>query len=148
MLNSINTDTVVEYGTDIGAALALASRSFQSAGGSNILLLITDGEDLKGNAIIQAKRLSSQGVKIYVLGLGSEEGTFIRDEKTGQQAFTKLDLKLYRPSHLSEKGNIFPKHLNRKIDPILQNIYAMNCIGRVRDFSILKTSMPIPAAIA
>lgn len=150
VLNSINTDTVVEYGTDIGAALALASRSFQSAGGSNILLLITDGEDLAGNAILQAKRLSSQGVKIYVLGIGSEEGTFIRNEKTGQQAFTKLDAKTLQAIASIGKGKYFSVTPEQgELDPILSNIYASESgRGRSRNFSVLKDQYAIPTAIA
>jgi len=150
VLNSINTDNVVSYGTDIGAALALASRSFQSAGGSNILLLITDGEDLAGSAILQAKRLSSQGVKIYVLGVGSEEGTFIRDEKTGQQALTKLDTKTLQAIASIGKGKYFSVTPGQgELDPILQNIYASESgRGRSRNFSVLKDQYAIPAIIA
>ncbi|MBW6514201.1 MAG: VWA domain-containing protein [Candidatus Syntrophosphaera sp.] len=150
VLNSLSTDTVVQFGTDIGAALSLAERGFQASGGSNILLLITDGEDLENAAIAQAKRLGAAGIRIYAMGVGTEEGIWIEDPATGRKAFSKLNSQMLREIAAAGNGqyyNITPGQ--SELDAILQNIYRTEK-GREssRNVSLLKDQFPIPATLA
>jgi Ca-activated chloride channel family protein len=94
VLTSLDTSTAVSSGTDVGAALKLADRSLQSSGGNNIILLVSDGEDLEGGALGTSSRLASAGTTIFTLGVGTEEGATIRHPVSGEEAFTKADFNI------------------------------------------------------
>ncbi|WP_457665961.1 vWA domain-containing protein [Thiolapillus sp.] len=67
-------------GSDLGAAITFAARSFQQRKGARVLLLVTDGEiandSIEAEADLQAEvtRLAKEGIIFYALGVGSKEG--------------------------------------------------------------------------
>ncbi len=69
---------IEDQGTNISGALAMAvealDRGAQSSGGERLILLISDGEDHEPGAVDQAKKIKSKGMKLYVLGVGTESG--------------------------------------------------------------------------
>lgn len=97
-VEQISPDMVSKQGTAIGAALSLASGSFTSdSGNSRVIILITDGENHEDDALAAASRAASQGIAVYVIGIGTPEGApiqigddFIRDDK-GDIVVSKLD---------------------------------------------------------
>ncbi|MCB5285113.1 MAG: VWA domain-containing protein [Candidatus Cloacimonetes bacterium] len=150
MLGGLSTNSAARPGTDIGEALALAEKGFLGAGGSNVLLLITDGEDLGQEALTRAKRLSAQGVKIYTMGVGKEEGTLVRNTTTGEQILSKLDARKLREIAATGKGGYFTITPRQgELDSILQDIYnAEKGWDRSRNLTTLKDQYSIPAAAA
>ncbi len=71
---------MIEDGTAIGMAIATgAARLQQSAAESKIIILLTDGMNNAGaiDPITAAKAAGAIGVKIYAVGVGSEEGARI-----------------------------------------------------------------------
>ncbi|MDD3235319.1 MAG: VWA domain-containing protein [Candidatus Cloacimonetes bacterium] len=91
VLNSLSTDNIPKHGTNIGAALKLAADAFVPGQQQNTLILISDGEDLEGAAIKEAKLLKTKGVRIHTMGVGSPEGYLITNPQTGQEVMSKLD---------------------------------------------------------
>jgi Ca-activated chloride channel family protein len=91
VLSSLSSNTISQPGTDIGAALELAGNAFSASSGANSLILISDGEDLEGSALRQAKVLKERGIRIHTMGVGSPEGTIIRNPDTGAEIVSKLD---------------------------------------------------------
>lgn len=97
-VDQINTNIISKQGTAIGAAISLAASSFSSGSdNSRIVILITDGENHEDDALAAARLAASQGIRIYVIGIGTPEGApiqvgedFIRDDK-GEIVVTKLD---------------------------------------------------------
>ncbi|MEW6535123.1 MAG: VWA domain-containing protein [Candidatus Auribacterota bacterium] len=102
-LDQVDTTLVSRGGTDIGAALQRAEGSFlQTENKFKVIILITDGEDLQGNALQITEELQKQGIKIFTIGIGTPEGvpipvyddqgnkTYIKD-KQGQMVLSKLD---------------------------------------------------------
>jgi Ca-activated chloride channel family protein len=98
-LNELNTNTVGRGGTDIAAAI----RASQLILGRNsesykALVLITDGEELDEDGVVEAERAAKNGIRIFTVGVGSSEGTTIplqngqllRDN-SGKVVKTKLD---------------------------------------------------------
>lgn len=85
VLKGISTDMLSEEGTDIAAALRLAADTFeadaeQSGGGeayNRAIVLISDGEEVSGDAVEMARRISEYGT-IYVIGIGDPEGAEVR----------------------------------------------------------------------
>lgn len=93
VISSLSTDTVGMPGTDLGAALDLAGRAFDSGSGKKVLIVISDGEDLEAKAVKRAVNLKDMGVTIYTMGVGSEQGALIQNPDTGEEVLTKLDAK-------------------------------------------------------
>ena len=80
MLEASGPDDIAFGGTDLGAALAragdvLAAANSESSGHN--VLLVTDGEDHGGAGAAAAADLARAGVRVGVLGLGSERGAKI-----------------------------------------------------------------------
>lgn len=71
-------------GTDLGAALRLALERFEDASGANeAIVLVTDGEDLSGEGLEAAKVAAERGIRVHVLGMGTEGGGKIPDGQGG-----------------------------------------------------------------
>jgi Ca-activated chloride channel family protein len=85
VLNAMNTNVVSEEGTNIAAALSEAVRVFEqedresgtSGKSARAILLISDGEQVSGDALAAAEK-ASEYARIYVIGIGNPEGSQIR----------------------------------------------------------------------
>jgi Ca-activated chloride channel family protein len=97
-INDLDTKTIPEGGTNISEAIALAVKTFgQSAMGNRALIIFTDGEELSGDAVKEAKKAADAGVKIFTVGVGTPQGSlipvengFVKDTQ-GQVVKSKLD---------------------------------------------------------
>lgn len=71
----INVNMLSAQGTAIGEAISLARTAFSSNKeiGKSIVIL-TDGEDHEGNAIVSATEARKAGIKVQVVGIGTKEG--------------------------------------------------------------------------
>ena len=77
-LNALNTDLIPKQGTDVASAINEAQRLFDEQNNNHrILVLITDGEDLQGDAIDAAKEATKKSMSIYPIGVGSPSGATI-----------------------------------------------------------------------
>lgn len=99
-LESINPDLIVRQGTNIKAAIDMATRSFTpNEGVGKAIIIITDGENHENGAKEAAKAAAEKGMMVYVMGVGSPEGTPIpvgrsgdfRRDKEGNVIVTKLN---------------------------------------------------------
>ena len=83
-LETISPSMINVQGTDIAEAITLSMRSFtQQEDVSRAIFVITDGEDNEGRAVEAAKQAASQGVRVYVLGIGNPGGAPIPIPGTG-----------------------------------------------------------------
>src|SRR5207302_4509899 len=99
-INDLDTKTIPEGGTNISEAIALAVQTFgKSAMGNRALIIFTDGEELSGDSVKEAKKAEEAGVKIFTVGVGTiqgslipleQEGGFVKDAK-GEVHKSKLD---------------------------------------------------------
>lgn len=84
VLHAVDTDSISREGTDIEAALATAVDVFKEEDAKNdefardtrAILLISDGEEVSGDAIEMAKE-ASEYCRVYVIGVGDAEGAEI-----------------------------------------------------------------------
>ena len=78
-LGAIDTHTIPRGGTNISSAIREAQAALRRRPGSDkILILVTDGEDLEGDALAAAAAASRQdGLKIYTVGVGTAAGDLI-----------------------------------------------------------------------
>jgi Ca-activated chloride channel family protein len=102
-LDAIDVHTIPRGGTNIPSAILAARAALSRRPGSDrILILVTDGENLEGDALAAAKDAARQdGLKIYTVGVGTVEGDliplpsdqgggFVQDEK-GALVKSQLD---------------------------------------------------------
>jgi Ca-activated chloride channel family protein len=107
-INNLDTNTIPEGGTNISQAITLAIETFgKSATGNRALIIFTDGEELKGDAVKAAKEAADAGVRVFTVGIGTPEGSliplageqggtaFVKDT-SGQVVKSKLDDKRLR----------------------------------------------------
>ena len=75
-LDNISPSLIGTQGTDIGKALNLAIHSFTpNSKIGKAIIVITDGEDNEGGAEEMANEAEKKGIKVFILGVGSKEGT-------------------------------------------------------------------------
>ena len=97
-LESINPGLITRQGTNIKAAIDMATRSFTPREGvGKAIIIITDGENHEGGAVEAAKAAAEKGMTVFVMGVGSPEGAPIptgggnfRRDKGGNVVITKL----------------------------------------------------------
>jgi len=89
-INDLDTKTIPEGGTNISEAIALATQTFgKSAIGNRALIIFTDGEELSGDAVNEAKKAADAGVKIFTVGVGTAQGSLIPVEGQSEAGFVK-----------------------------------------------------------
>lgn len=77
-LDDLGVDTIPRGGTSITSAIREAMDIFKGPDKKyKILVIITDGDDLEGDALAAAKEAGEQGIKIYCVGVGSTDGDII-----------------------------------------------------------------------
>ena len=106
-LDALDTEIIPHGGTDIASAIREAEFVFSNDANHKILVLVTDGEDLEGEALTAAKEAAARGVTIYTVGVGTPAGeliplnqtgkgvSFVKDER-GQMVKSRLDEKMLR----------------------------------------------------
>ncbi len=103
-LQDINPSLIQTQGTDIARAISLSMNSFtQQKGLGKAIILITDGEDHEGGALEAAKEAKKKGINVFILGVGSSNGTpiplgngdYMRDN-AGNTVMTALNEQMCR----------------------------------------------------
>ena len=104
-INDLDTNTIPEGGTNISEAITLAAETFgKSATGNRALIIFTDGEELRGDALKAAKAATDAGVRIFTVGIGTREGSLIPlASEDGGAAFVKDTSGQVVKSKLDEK---------------------------------------------
>jgi Ca-activated chloride channel family protein len=118
-LMSVDEKTLPIPGTDIGRALDEAARAMDKNARRRMVVLVTDGEDLEKSGIAAAKRLATNGVVVFAIGIGTPAGKEIqalnaagqmepvRDAK-GEIVRSRLDETTLWEIAQATGGNYFP----------------------------------------
>lgn len=111
-LETISPSLITTQGTDIRGAIGLAMKSFTpNEGVGRAIVLITDGENHEGGAVEAAQQAAEKGVRVFVLGVGSPDGSPIpvegtndfRRDKDGNVVVTKLNEQMCQ--EIAKAGN-------------------------------------------
>jgi len=76
-LETVDVNTIARGGTDIASGLDEAATALENSGNHKIIVLVTDGEDLAGEGVNEAKALAEQNVTVYTVGVGTAAGDLI-----------------------------------------------------------------------
>lgn len=118
-LNSVNPEILSTQGTDIAGALLEAQASFAEDNNQKVVVMITDGEDLEAEGILQAKKAKEEGLTIYTVGVGLPEGELIPitnargqrewlKDPSGKLVRTKLDEQTLKQIAVASHGAYVP----------------------------------------
>lgn len=89
-IQSANTNQAGTQGTAITEAIDLAQRAFEDdVDYQRALIVITDGENHDDVAIAKAKEARGNGLVIFTVGVGTEEGGYVPYEERGREQFKK-----------------------------------------------------------
>jgi Ca-activated chloride channel family protein len=105
-LSALDTHIIPVGGTNISSAIRETAAALRNRPGSDkVLILVTDGEDLQGDALGAAKAAAKQdGLKIFTVGVGTANGDLIPLPPAQGGGFLKdADGQLVK-SHLDESG--------------------------------------------
>lgn len=83
-LGALDTDLIPLQGTAIGHAIETSIQAFSTMEKkSKAIILITDGEDHEGTVMKAIQLAQKEGVKIFVIGIGQEDGAPVPDPMGG-----------------------------------------------------------------
>ena len=106
LTDGLDTDTIPMGGTNIQHALETAVQAFESAEGKHkAVILITDGDELTGQAENVTKQLADANIPLFIAGMGDPANPsviHVTDEKGNRKILT------------DEKGNAVKSPLNEK----------------------------------
>jgi Ca-activated chloride channel homolog len=99
MVDDSDTTTIRTQGSDMGAAIDAAVLLLGPAGPADrAILIISDGEDHSGRAVEAATKAAADGVRLYTLGVGTEDGAPIpvagggfKNDGDGRVVLSRLD---------------------------------------------------------
>ena len=137
-LGTLDTDLIPVKGTAIGEALRVSLRAFEgSAEDSKAIILITDGEDHDGDALAMAERAARDGVRIFPIGIGRDEGApipapgggFHRD-RSGEIVLSRLDEVTLQKIALATGGR-YVRSVTGDVD--LEQIYSQGIKATLED---------------
>lgn len=99
-VRALSPALIANQGTDVGAALELATLSFSSSTQNNrsrVVILITDGEDHDEGALAAAEAAAAEGITVCAIGIGTPEGVILEingetiEDENGKMVLTKLN---------------------------------------------------------
>jgi Ca-activated chloride channel homolog len=91
-LAALTTESIAKQGSDMAKAIELAGKTFENGKyETKALVIVTDGEELQGDAIVAARVAAQKGLSIFTVGVGSIIGARIpaRKEGGGSVRFSK-----------------------------------------------------------
>ncbi|MBV6419698.1 MAG: hypothetical protein DAHOPDDO_00922 [Ignavibacteriaceae bacterium] len=102
-LSAVDVNSVPSQGTAIASAINLATASFDTLSTQKVIIAITDGEDHEGDVEKAVENAVDRDIKIYTIGLGSQDGVPIpvynnrnqlvgfKKDGNGNTVLTRLD---------------------------------------------------------
>jgi Ca-activated chloride channel family protein len=134
-LNTVNTDLVPTQGTAIAEAAELSRESFVKGDTKHkALIIITDGEDNEGGAEEAIEAAAKEGVKTFIVGLGTEKGAPIPDargdykrDSEGNIVLSKANFDMMKALASKGKGKAFlAGNGNEAINEIFKELGRIN----------------------
>ena len=103
-LDALDTSAVAKPGSDMAVAIKLAQKTFENGKyESKALVVVTDGEELQGDAVVAARDAALKGMSVFAIGVGSASGARVPMKKEGALAFARNEFGNEVVSRLNER---------------------------------------------
>ncbi|HBR15832.1 MAG TPA: hypothetical protein DD723_09910 [Candidatus Omnitrophica bacterium] len=105
-LDDLSPDTIPRGGTALNEAIKEAVKSYKDVPSQyRAVVIMTDGENLEGDPLKEAEAAKKKGIKIFCIGIGTEEGELVRvTNERGEEEFLK-----------DKEGHVVKSKLNEKL---------------------------------
>ena len=110
-LDALDTNAVAKPGSDMAKAIKLAQKTFENGTYENrALVVITDGEELQGDAVVAAREAALKGMSVFAAGVGSASGarvpvkTGFAKNEFGREVVSRLNERVLRQVAASGRG--------------------------------------------
>jgi len=166
VLNAVNTDSISYEGTDIAVALQVAEATFLDQDASDagsgrdnrVVVLISDGEAVAGNALQEVEKLAGLA-HVFVIGVGDPRGTtvnytnrFARGDVGPETHVSMLDeASLQQIAMIGGGGYIRSTASNRDVDEIhglISQLFARGVSDDIESRLINRYQWPLTGAVA
>lgn len=117
-LDAVNAASVPRGGTNLARAITVGLQALDDQPGAHkVIVLITDGDVLEGDALAAARQARDADVRIFTVGVGTPEGELIQvADRSGRVDFLK-----------DPQGNVVKSRLNeaelRQIAELTRGVY-------------------------
>ena len=130
-LKNISTDIITTAGTDISKAIYTGMNSFVLPARYKALILISDGENLRGDPLAAANDARKKNIPIITLLMATEEGSdirlsngdFIVNDK-GRRVYSKPDIKMIESIARNSQGKLYDYQNYNNIPKDLLGIFT------------------------
>jgi Ca-activated chloride channel family protein len=137
-LEALDTDLIPVKGTALGEAIRTSLEAFEGGSQeSRAIILITDGEDHIGEALDAAEEAKADGVRIFTIGIGRDEGAPIpapgggfRKDRRGEMILSRLDETTLQKIALATGGR-YVRSVTGDVD--LEKIYSQGIKATLED---------------
>lgn len=150
-IETLNTGLVPGSSTDFGSALSMAHEKLTSEEAvssqqkSKIIILISDGEDFGDDTESAVSDINEAGIRLFALGVGTEEGSKIRtrrgfrQDRNGNDVISKLDSRSMQNLADKTDGKYF--EINQDKNEVGRLISTINAIeGELKDAKTVDVS--------
>jgi len=103
-LQAVDTSIIPQQGTSLAEAIRTAEAVLHNDANHKILILITDGESLQGDAISAAEEAAAQDMTVFTVGVGTPAGELIPVQQNGRREFIKDEGGNFVVSKLDEEA--------------------------------------------
>ncbi len=156
-LSGINTQMITKQGTDIGAAIQLALRSFDSRSqAGKAIVIISDGENHEGGVSEAINKANKMGIKIFTVGMGTNQGgripvsssPFNRDfhrDREGNFVVTRMNEAMLMEIASNGGGEYYRANMpNMGMNTMIARLNSMNkAVGEYKVFSEFEEQFPV-----
>ena len=138
-LNMIDTNLIIEQGTDLAQAIRLALNNIEDEEKFKLLVIVSDGEDHQGEALLLAEEAKERGIIIHTIGIGTSSGgpipiyddrgnriDFKKNKDGGIVTTTLNELILDQIANITNGLYIRIENQINAISPLLQEIQKMD----------------------
>lgn len=101
-LDALDTNIIPTGGTDLAGAIKAAESVLANETNHKILILVTDGENLQGDALAAAREAKKHNMVIYTVGVGTPKGELIPLPRQGKGKFLQDSSGRFVTSKLDE----------------------------------------------
>jgi Ca-activated chloride channel family protein len=149
-LDELSPDAIPVQGTDIKGAISKAMESFRklSKASGKAMILITDGEDSVGLDSSITERMRADGIKSFVMGIGTPEGAPIplpeggyKADASGHVVLTRLNEAVLQDLALQTGGG-YVRSVSGDLD--LDQIYRRGIKAAFTDEALATTQKKLP----
>ncbi|WP_224995207.1 VWA domain-containing protein [Cesiribacter sp. SM1] len=150
-VETLHTGLVPYGGTELAAPLQLALDKLKKEGtqegkpSSRLVILISDGEDFGEEAQALANEYKKEGIRLFTLGVGTQEGSRIRERRLykrnneGEEVITRLNPDALK--RLAQEANGSYYEINNRLNETQKLINAVAAVeGEMQDARLVDVS--------